>query len=63
MVFTACHFWKQSNRPDGSDMTQTIEYNGMDTKKGDLFHGHRISVDHYLSTVPGWLYNSRGGSQ
>ena len=31
-------------------------------KKGDLFPGQRVSIDHYQSAQPERLYKSRGGT-
>ena len=63
MACKACQYVKQSKHPYGSAKTQTGEEKETDINKGDMFPIHRISVDHYISSVTGQLYNFRCGSQ
>ena len=58
----ACEFGKGMKRPPDTSVTKPDTEKEMELKKGDLFPGQRVSVDHYQSKVPGRLYNSRGAT-
>ena len=61
VVGAACQFGKYYKRPYGASKNQPKEYQEIEFKKGDMFPGQLISVGHYVSTVIGRLYSSRGG--
>ena len=61
MVCVACQFWKHYKCPGGSAKAKTKEEEEMEIKKGGMLSVQRISVDHYMRSVTGSLYISRGG--
>jgi len=58
----ACEFGKATKRPTGTTTVTRDKDKECELKKGDLFPGQRVSVDHYQSAQPGRLYKSRGGT-
>ena len=63
MVVPKCatyEFTKAHKRPTEAVYTHAREDKEMELKKGDLFPGQQVSVDHYQSAVPGRLCSSRG---
>ena len=59
-VCASCQFGKQCRRPSGAKTSIRHQDKYMEIKKGDLFPGDKVSVDHYQSAVPGRDYKSRG---
>ena len=69
-ICASCQFGKQTRRPvhnpknkslQAQVLQPTCDYHSL--KAGDLLPGQRVSVDHYVSSVPGRLYKSRGGTR
>ena len=59
-VCASCQFGKQCRRSTGANTSIRNQDKFMEIKKGDLFPGDKVSIDHYQSAVPGRDYNSRG---
>ena len=62
-VCAACQFGKACRRTTRSSKTKPVADKQQELKKGDVFPGQRVSVDHYQSAVPGRLYSSRGSTK
>ena len=63
VVCLSCKFGKNSKRSDGADKTQPRYDKWIYIKKGYMFPGQRISVDHYVRALLGRLYICKGGPQ
>jgi len=62
VMCSSCEYGKACRRPTKVNTTSEIKEKRMELKKGDIFPGQRISVDHYQSAVPGRPYSSRGST-
>ena len=60
---SSCQYGKAKRRPTGATETKPIfEKEGV-LKKEDLFPGQRVSIDHFICTKKGRLYESKGQSK
>ena len=62
----ACQFGKQTRRsvgPKPSGRFKSLSEEVLQLKKNDLLPGQKVSVDHYVSSLPGRLNTSRGGTK
>ena len=59
-VRASCQCDKQCRHSFGANTSIRNQDKFMEIKKGDLFPGDKVSIDHYQSAVPGRDYNSRG---
>ena len=60
---SSCQYGKGKRRPTPSSTSQPVREREGALKKEDLFPGQAISVDHFVCSTTGRLYESRGQSK
>jgi hypothetical protein len=60
---SSCQYGKAHRRPTSTSISQPVLTKEGDLKKEDLFPGQRVSIDHFVCSTKGRLYESRGRSR
>jgi hypothetical protein len=60
---SSCQYGKAHRRPTSTSISQPVLTKEGALKKEDLFPGQRVSIDHFVCSTKGRLYESRGRSR
>lgn len=60
---SSCQYGKARRRPTGTEVSHPVLDKQGALKKEDLFPGQRISIDHFICSTKGRLYESHGQSK